>query len=136
MHDKGEVSLIEASPWINPLFTVQKRVEREREMGIGCWDGGWKSRSEVICQWSEACRKSSFSESMESIHLDRERERVNDGSCLISRRILGARGWKAVDEGQFATIMTIPRRLGELLPTFKALAESKWGLQVLRDEDT
>lgn len=35
MHDKGEVSLIEASPWINPLFTVQKRVEREREMGIG-----------------------------------------------------------------------------------------------------
>lgn len=66
----------------------------------------------------------------------RERERVNDGSCLISRRILGARGWKAVDEGQFATIMTIPRRLGELLPTFKALAESKWGLQVLRDEDT
>lgn len=132
------MSLIEALPWINPLFTVQKRIEREREMGIGCWDGGWKSRSEVICQWSEACRKSSFSESMESTHLDRERERerVNDGSCLISRRILGARGWKAVDEGQFATIMTIPRRLGELLPTFKALAESKWGLQVLRDEDT
>lgn len=75
MHDKREVSLIEASPWINPLFTVQKRVEREREMGIGCWDEGWKDRSEVICQWSEACRKSSFSESMESTHLDRERER-------------------------------------------------------------
>lgn len=40
MHDKGEMSLIEASPWINPLFTVQKRVERERERWVS--DAGTK----------------------------------------------------------------------------------------------